>query len=1045
MPKTIPLILLAGLLAGNSAVASAKAEDRTPLPYGHPHFRPTAERPIGFMGDGTGYYPGARPPIEFRDGTPGEVEEPNPPHRPVRVQILTDNKAKNILWKTEMPSWANTQPVVVGDLVFTTGEPNLLIAVDAKTGAVRWTEEANAWEIAGVEQALAKRLQEMWHIANDGIPQFWAMTGRSTVSWEMPPERMAPILAVYRDKVQPRLLAALRELNPFGTYETAASNTLTGMDAYMAGDKGVTFRRNRDSFSSTVHRRIKALAGKNSVEMSVPWTHMVGLAINPPVSDGERIYASFGQGQTVCHDLTGRCLWATRVALNRDRVNPGNLLLSPLLAGDVLVDMHGGDTLRGLDKRNGRLLWEAPTQGDTPVKGGGYYVGNHRVMSLPGVDGVPVKIIVTTLCNIIRANDGKVLGTIPYEHKPSGGPTMLSLGDVVIKSSNGDGFSAPRVAYRLKFTSADHVACEELWEQGRSPGYHAQVGVDKWTIQGGSVYEVATGTMTYQNKGRSIGGYSQTLAGDRFIWTPDGSRRWGGRRSDGTVAHPFGVAVFNQGRLRFISNRNVLGESVPTRVPAMEKYAPELYALPNYEGASYGRPAHLLDTDCAVMPRGERLYIRTVTRLYCIGPAVKGTARDDPKVAAKIRGLTKAAALLPYLDKPSAMERYEATLALGKLGSGAAPAVAKLTLLASDDVYEEIRAAAVIALDAADPAGKPGTTALQAAVARSGQTDPTLAQALLLVGPERAGAAVIPLLSKERDQSVRLAAARTLGDAGVFGPKITAALLEALANDKSWQVRRLIGHNIASWPGDPAMASLLRDALAKHGGDVPDEHDKHPAVFWYVVNNLPPAERTAHLLSVAKSGSRHRGEAFSLILAIRPLPPGLGDWMIERAKAGDGLCIQQLAAAIGAEKAAPVLVEALANPAAVSDAAAHLLSLKKNELQAAAAMTKYLSSVLGDNGEMSRAMGAIDAFLGHSDAAVRQAVVPNLVAWLTNEKTYPDRKRFAAERLGGLKQVAAPALAALRQATSHPDKGLAAAAAAAIKAIEMPPTETSKK
>ena len=106
------VLLLAGL-------AGAATPAETPL--GHKDFYPSPELPIGFRGDGNGYFPGATPVTGWRSGTIGTEK------RGAVEQLITiDKKSHNVVWATEMPSWANTQPIVVGDRVFTTAEPNLL-------------------------------------------------------------------------------------------------------------------------------------------------------------------------------------------------------------------------------------------------------------------------------------------------------------------------------------------------------------------------------------------------------------------------------------------------------------------------------------------------------------------------------------------------------------------------------------------------------------------------------------------------------------------------------------------------------------------------------------------------------------------------------------------------------------------------------------------------------------------------------------------------------------------------------------------------------
>jgi outer membrane protein assembly factor BamB len=72
---------------------------------------------IGWRGDGTGRYPQANPP------TPWDTDE-----------------GKNILWKTEIGK-GQSCPVVSGDRLFITVEPESLLCLEAKTGKLLWKKE----------------------------------------------------------------------------------------------------------------------------------------------------------------------------------------------------------------------------------------------------------------------------------------------------------------------------------------------------------------------------------------------------------------------------------------------------------------------------------------------------------------------------------------------------------------------------------------------------------------------------------------------------------------------------------------------------------------------------------------------------------------------------------------------------------------------------------------------------------------------------------------------------------------------------------------
>jgi outer membrane protein assembly factor BamB len=110
------LAFLAGALAIQAKDAAA------PAPLGSAEFRPTAERPFGWRGDGSGRYPGATPVLEW-------------------------SLTKNVRWSADVgKSYAS--PILAGDLVVVLSEPNLLIALDRASGKVKWKKEIAPAELA---------------------------------------------------------------------------------------------------------------------------------------------------------------------------------------------------------------------------------------------------------------------------------------------------------------------------------------------------------------------------------------------------------------------------------------------------------------------------------------------------------------------------------------------------------------------------------------------------------------------------------------------------------------------------------------------------------------------------------------------------------------------------------------------------------------------------------------------------------------------------------------------------------------------------------
>lgn len=83
-------------------------------------------------------------------------------------------------------------------------------------------------------------------------------------------------------------------------------------------------------------------------------------ASETPVSDGQRIYAYFGNVGMFCLDLDGQLLWQRPFAPHPTRLGWGTAA-SPVLFGDrlyVVDDNEEHSTLTALDKRTGDVIWQ---------------------------------------------------------------------------------------------------------------------------------------------------------------------------------------------------------------------------------------------------------------------------------------------------------------------------------------------------------------------------------------------------------------------------------------------------------------------------------------------------------------------------------------------------------------------------------------------------------------------------------------------------------------------------------------------------------------
>ena len=160
------------------------------------------------------------------------------------------------------------------------------------------------------------------------------------------------------------------------------------------------------------------------------------------------------------------------------------------------------------------------------------------------------------------------------------------------------------------------------------------------------------------------------------------------------------------------------------------------------------------------VPAGDKLLIQSTKYLYCIGPAIQGVPGDNPATVQAIRA-AKPAELATYLASPSALYRHTAVTAMITAGIGGAKEA--VTRLVKEDPYEEIRAAAVLALNAAEPEAAPGTQALlplMTAAWIGGRDDmnferTAIQRTLEVLGKERGTALLVAAFTKTQDEPTR--------------------------------------------------------------------------------------------------------------------------------------------------------------------------------------------------------------------------------------------------------------------------------------------------
>ena len=247
---------------------------------------------VGWRTDGTGKYPSATPVTEW-------------------------SPTKNVVWKTKMPSWSNSTPVLVGDRIFVCSEPATLVCLRASNGRILW-QKSNIYDdfLTPAEKARAKE-----------------------------DARKARLITAKMQPIQKKLRTAQRAL-----------------------------RKNRQD--PALRKQVADLRGKLAalqkelVPVSKykrpPTQKSCGYSSCTPVSDGKNVWVLFGNGVAACYDLDGTRKWIRWIEKPLNRSNWGHSAGPALADGKVLVHLFD---LVALDKDTGKELWrvKTPAPWGTPV------------------------------------------------------------------------------------------------------------------------------------------------------------------------------------------------------------------------------------------------------------------------------------------------------------------------------------------------------------------------------------------------------------------------------------------------------------------------------------------------------------------------------------------------------------------------------------------------------------------------------------------------------------------------------------------------------
>jgi len=249
-----------------------------------------------------------------------------------------------------------------------------------------------------------------------------------------------------------------------------------------------------------------------------------------PVTDGERVVASFASAGIVAFDFRGQQLWKTDLGPQQHEWGQGS---SPVIYGNLVIVYHGPgefSALHALDKRTGAKQWSVPLKEMDPPERFDGFAGQRE--GKIGTFSTPLIItangreeIILPVVNKLRAfapANGRELwsadGMSPLVYSsPTFGEATLAcyagfFGSVIYQQPGGTGdVTAKRLFYERKMRK--HTIGSPIVKDG-----HVYLCVTDGFLQ---CYELATGRMLWEERLPATGGSGQiwgsaVLAGDHL-------------------------------------------------------------------------------------------------------------------------------------------------------------------------------------------------------------------------------------------------------------------------------------------------------------------------------------------------------------------------------------------------------------------------------------------------------------------------------------------------------------------------------------------------
>jgi hypothetical protein len=671
------------------------------LPLGHPDFYPTPERPVGWRGDGNGAFPGA-----------------------TCVDSWNVDTGQNVAWRVNPPGAGFSQPIVVGEKVFVTCDPNILACYHVHTGDLLWQTALDHTTLMPADMQKAARAEMAFFAGKwreyHAWCEAWDDLAEALVDAKLDPKALSTSPDQNRQLRKPEpgkdtdailAVASLRQ-----QWETLYSQQETNSWA-----RNLTGYGHRDLITKgALWKRWQEASRLYDFWWFDVWEGATTANFATPISDGQRVYVTMQNNNVAAVNLDGSIAWHIWDHLGdaegkRNTLNARGVryVASPVLYKDFLF-VYQDHHARCYDAKTGKKLWE-----HVGPYGRWGHVNHHGTFSEMFKDGVPPFVAVertrgegtSPILVQIPLGGG---GTMPAVHDGINILYRLEDGKVLTKELPFGTSSSPNAAgnvlmrasletymVRLTATDRDTVALDFLyrtpkgekpWVTGGYFGDYSKILHDGWWYpafqsiagpKGPGAYRQSTvdGRIERYGAGMRSDTYcSPILVGNRvYVFDGGDSGRLFGQVPVGKVRPSPGGG----GGARYLD----LGTGKVRDIPKAVRDT-RLFEDPDYAVANRHTTDGTFLSNSSPLAQANRIFFRTKGVLYCfgdptqpfpapkdcppaarvqasthrwcLGPEVIPQSTDDAQVVAAIRAATGVDGVAKYLESDRALYRYEA-------------------------------------------------------------------------------------------------------------------------------------------------------------------------------------------------------------------------------------------------------------------------------------------------------------------------------------------------------------------------------------------------